>query len=297
MISADEGWAVGGGFSGNWDIGYLDVILHWNGTAWEFGAPPDSLDGFFSSLSIVASDDVYATNIFGLFHWDGTLWRETEDPQVGQAYGIDMYNTDEGWVTAWNGAISHWDGQRWEMVFDRTHNIAAVDAITPHEAWAVCGEWSGGGILHYTAPVPVRDTLAPDESLVHSYAGHETRITLGSATGLNADDVFTISYKLRPNSQGNLKGIDHFFEIAADRLDLFAPLTVTVRFSDTQEFGVYPGTTGLYRLSGSDWVTDGIAIVDAQADRLEAVVTQSGGFGVMGHEGHRILLPVVLRDQ
>jgi hypothetical protein len=141
----------------------------------------------------------------------------------------------------------------------------------------------------------VHGTLTPGESLIHTYAGHETRITLGPGTaGLN--ETFTISYEFRPNDQGDLRGIDHFFEITAGQSSLVVPLTVTIRFSDTQEFRVFPSTTRLYRLESNDWVTDGITIINTQVDELGAVITQLGSFGVMGHEGNRIFLPVILRN-
>jgi len=299
MASVHDGWAVGGSWI---DWNYVPVVLHWNGTVWETVTMPEGHPGYrgpgyYFDIAVLAPNDVYALGLFGLAHWDGSAWSWVELPSVGNGAGIDMYHTDEGWVTGWAGDIAHWDGQSWEVVFDRTHAILEVDTVAPHEAWAVCSESTGGAILHYVAPSPVQGALAPGESLVHTYAGHETRITLGTATMLNASDTFTISYKLRPNDQGELKGIDHFFEIATDAAGPTAPLTVTVRFSDTQEYDLFPGTINLYQLGSNGWETDGIAIVSAQENELEAMVTELGSFGVLGLEERQLYLPVVLRDR
>ncbi len=57
-----------------------------------------------------------------------------------------MITSADGWAVGYDGAISHWDGTRWNNIDSPTiANLRAVDMISPSEGWAIAGDIRGYG--------------------------------------------------------------------------------------------------------------------------------------------------------
>jgi hypothetical protein len=93
MISAAEGWAVGG--SGN--VTEKGIILHYVGGAW---TPISSIPtpGLFS-LSMVSATEAWAGSIDGSFlHLQNGIWTKVASPTDHPIDGISMLSSSEGWA-------------------------------------------------------------------------------------------------------------------------------------------------------------------------------------------------------
>jgi len=66
----DDAWAVGGSPNG---AGANDVLLHWDGRAWNAIAPPTSRATYFKVWGR-ARDDVYVVGTGVALHFDGSTW-------------------------------------------------------------------------------------------------------------------------------------------------------------------------------------------------------------------------------
>jgi formylglycine-generating enzyme required for sulfatase activity len=118
--------------------------------------------------------------------------------------------------------------------------------------------------------------------------------------------VFTLTYDARPDTQGDLQGIAHFFSLVADpspfelaqglapSLDgASLPLELTLGFPSSN--GLVRDTIDLYRLESIGWVTDHISKTEQTAGYIAATIDKLGAFGVMGRT-NRLYLPILLRE-
>jgi hypothetical protein len=124
-----------------------------------------------------------------------------------------------------------------------------------------------------------------------TYPGHLTLLKVPPA-GVSAPTAFTLTYDSRPDAQGDLQGLNHFFRIEADG-PVTPPLQVALGFNETR--GVIADTIDLYRLSGTLWLTEGITVTERYRDYLEAYVESLGVYGLLGRT-NRLYLPLVLRQ-
>lgn len=121
------------------------ITLTSQGPAWVIF--PSPVAGGIRSISMVSSNDGWATTGNEILHWDGTAWTARPNPLQGYALGaVSMASTDEGWITAngWRIATTlHWDGQAWSRVDagipSYMVSLSAVDALSSGTAWAVGG--------------------------------------------------------------------------------------------------------------------------------------------------------------
>ena len=125
-----------------------------------------------------------------------------------------------------------------------------------------------------------------------AYPGHLTLLKV-PATGVSAPTAFTLTHESRPDAQGDLQGLNHFFRIEADG-PVTPPLQVALGFNETR--GVIADTIELYRLSGTLWLTEGITVTERYRDYLEAYVESLGIYGLLGRT-NRLYLPLVLRQR
>lgn len=108
-LSPTDAWAVGDYTASNHTIRTL--IMHWNGTAWQVAASPDTW-GSLASVAAAGSHDVRAVghldigdgnNQHALIEqWDGTSWRTLRGPEPGS---VD--NSNLGSITT-DGAGNYW---------------------------------------------------------------------------------------------------------------------------------------------------------------------------------------------
>ncbi|MBN1922031.1 MAG: SBBP repeat-containing protein [Anaerolineae bacterium] len=147
-------------------------------------------------------------------------------------------------------------------------------------------------------PGPASTVIAPEGgSLIHEYPGHQTQLLIPAGV-LNASTTFTISYHSFLAAQGalegNLQGIDHFFEIQMGATPMpFSP-PVELRMNYDGPIPIISGTLGLYRLEAGTWITDGITVTHQTAGQIYADIRSIGLYGLLGRT-NRIFLPVVLR--
>lgn len=141
-------------------------------------------------------------------------------------------------------------------------------------------------------PAPVVKTIGPEGGVVwQAYTGHLT--FLESPPGNWSEPVtVTIRYDQRPNNQGALEGIDHFFSVeAVPSSSILAPVNVTLAYANR-----FPTVLGLYRLVGGNWVTDGITLTRIVPGALLAQIEPRGSFGVLGPV-QRCYLPLILHTR
>lgn len=120
VLTADYGWAVG-------DNGY---VLRFNGSTWTSVATPAAAGDTLIRVQVPAVDHVFiigysATNENFILHFDGTSWTRTSSPIAGQFADLDMLTAADGWITAHNGGMLHWNGSTWD---DRTAAVAPPPA-------------------------------------------------------------------------------------------------------------------------------------------------------------------------
>jgi hypothetical protein len=130
-IASNDVWAVG-----------TNVILHWNGSVWT--DVPDNIPfdiclnprGIYKSVSVVASDNVWATGFCSgsgfsqtayVAHWDGSQWSVTSLGFLSsgpiQLNSVKAISADDVWAVGSRYAqgrhvpwVEHWDGSQWTTV-------------------------------------------------------------------------------------------------------------------------------------------------------------------------------------
>jgi hypothetical protein len=142
--------------------------------------------------------------------------------------------------------------------------------------------------------VPVSTVISVDGGeLSYHYVGHTTSLAVPPGA-LSAPSVFTISYHIPPTTTGQLRGMDHFFDLDGTQTVFATPLTLTVSYSESMRGPIVPGTENLYRWQDSQWVADSITLASRCSDGLSAQITHFSLFGVLG-ESKRVYLPIVLK--
>jgi len=108
-LSPTDAWAVGDYTASNHTIRTL--IIHWNGTAWQVAASPDTW-GSLASVAATGPHDVRAVGHIAIEdgnnqhalieQWDGTSWRTLRGPEPGTvgSSNLDSITTD--------GAGNYW---------------------------------------------------------------------------------------------------------------------------------------------------------------------------------------------
>jgi hypothetical protein len=142
--------------------------------------------------------------------------------------------------------------------------------------------------------VPVSTVISADGGeLIYHYVGHTTSLAVPPGA-LSAPSMFTISYHIPPTTTGQLRGMDHFFDLDGAQTVFAMPLALTVSYSESMRGPIVPGTENLYRWQDSQWVTDSITLASRRSDGLSAQITHLSLFGVLG-ESRRAYVPIVLK--
>jgi hypothetical protein len=138
MLSADYGWATGGG-----------VALQWDGSQWK--PTPTGVSAVITDVSAVAIDDAWAaardiaTSESFLLHWNGSGWNKV--PLAGDSVVeyLDMVASDDGWAVG--SDIFRWDGASWSKFDDRS--ATALDFINANDGWIAISTPAGESLLHW----------------------------------------------------------------------------------------------------------------------------------------------------
>jgi photosystem II stability/assembly factor-like uncharacterized protein len=102
MVSASDGWAVGG----------YGRIIHWDGTDWSNVTSPTTAQ-FLGDVFMVSADDGWAVGADGtIIHWDGTSWSNVTSPTTEHLGDVFMVSADDGWAVG-NYACIRWTGTEW----------------------------------------------------------------------------------------------------------------------------------------------------------------------------------------
>jgi photosystem II stability/assembly factor-like uncharacterized protein len=133
MISTTDGWA--GGWGGR--------ILHWNGSIWEL-AP--QLDQFvFLAMDMISATEGWAAGLQGIAHWNGGTWAQVAS--INNLYGVDMLSEKDGWAVGYGGAIYRWNGTTWVAVTSpSSESLNSISMVSETDGWIV---GSNGTILRW----------------------------------------------------------------------------------------------------------------------------------------------------
>jgi uncharacterized repeat protein (TIGR01451 family) len=177
MLSATEGWAVGGsailrynagsdswdaannpssyylkaidmiGSNDGWIVGLGGTVLHWDGMNWSGGSIGQTIQ--FFDVCMVSPTDVWAVGGEGIiYHYDGDGWSLVPSPTANTLSAVDMLNANDGWAVGENGTLAHYDGSEWRLVASpTTWTLNAVQMVDSEDVWAM---GAFGTILHYT---------------------------------------------------------------------------------------------------------------------------------------------------
>ncbi len=145
-----------------------------------------------------------------------------------------------------------------------------------------------------TPPFAVR-TIGPEGgSLWIVYPGHLTLVKIPSGS-IATSTTFTLTYDSRADFQGDLQGMNHFFQVNAEiPVTPALPWEVALGFTETR--GVIPDTLALYHLGPNGWLTEGITVTEQMPGYLEAQIAQLGTYGLLG-QTNRLFLPLILRNR
>lgn len=151
-------------------------------------------------------------------------------------------------------------------------------------------------------PTPfVADAL--DEAGGALWLANPDRLTVLKMPGgaLSSSTPITLTFDGRPNQQGDLQGMNHFFRVetppssalqAADSPLPGAPGELTLGFRGPTS--IESGTLRLYRLGPTGWMTQGITITGEMENAIDAQIIYSGVYGLLGRT-NRLYLPITAR--
>jgi formylglycine-generating enzyme required for sulfatase activity len=149
-------------------------------------------------------------------------------------------------------------------------------------------------------PVPVSTLDLTDEGGIAwlTYPGHLVVASL-PANSLGAATRLTLTYALQPGHQGDLQGMDQFFDISAasegnviEALPGTLPMELLLGYQSRG--GIISNTLSLYRLEAGIWMTDGVTITEKLGNSFRVWVDRPGLYGLMG-ETKRTYLPHIVR--
>lgn len=151
MVSADEGWATGGG----------GIMLHYKGGTWS--QVESGVHDHMYTLAVGSSTNVWALGAYAnATHYDGTTWMaQNLDPDAMFSSrltlrGASFSSSSDGWaVDSTDGVLLHYSDGKWQRLDDslrpkrgngKANDLNDIFMLPTGEGWAVGGE---GWILHY----------------------------------------------------------------------------------------------------------------------------------------------------
>jgi len=184
IIAPNDIWAVGW-ITPAGSSTLQPLAEHFNGTSWSVVPTPKSPGSYFTRLSALSSNDVWAvgndpsTNSGLIEHWDGTKWSIVTNPVSGTGgwlTSVDAIAAKNVWAvgfTAGHSLIEHFDGSSWSVVpisLPNNSELSGVSGSSANDIWAVghVGSVAAPEILHFngtswstvaSAPVPSDSSL------------------------------------------------------------------------------------------------------------------------------------------
>ncbi len=161
-VSQTNIWAVGSYSDSNSPgVGFLTLVLHWNGLAWkQVPSPnPGAQDNYLLGVRAVSAHDAWAVgydsgsggNKTLILRWNGTKWTQVPTPNPGfdnELSGVAATSSGDAWAV---GSISipgadqtlilHWNGATWKRMASPNpgtgNELFGVGATSSASAWAV----------------------------------------------------------------------------------------------------------------------------------------------------------------
>jgi photosystem II stability/assembly factor-like uncharacterized protein len=159
MVSAGEGWAVGGELNLRTEL-YEAVILHYDGDQWlvDTSLSPYELEGIrLDSVHMASSEEGWAVGKKRrrameeeegvILHYDGTGWSILSEDELRPPLSppplraVYMVSSDEGWAVGELGTIFHYYDGRWSQYDSPTRiNLNGIDMVSTDDGWIVGDE-------------------------------------------------------------------------------------------------------------------------------------------------------------
>ncbi len=120
-----------------------------------------------------------------VLHWNGTAWRETPAPDLGNLTAVTAARDGEAWALSESGSMVHWNGTLWEAVQDGALQGAVLHGLTAlasNDVWAV-GARDGTPLALHWDGASWQATQLP----AASDGG-----ALEAVSGSSSDDVWTV---------------------------------------------------------------------------------------------------------
>lgn len=159
MLSATEGWAVGG--MPDYAPGpTYSIVLHRQGTTWAEVASP--VTQTLRSVDVVSATDAWTVGDAGtILHWDGGSWSTVNSPTTAGLQHIRMVSATDGWAVG-SGQVLHYSPIQpftWHLEAELGTRRGSM-AVGQSSAASACGYVSdpvaySGSEVAFTVEVPV----------------------------------------------------------------------------------------------------------------------------------------------
>ena len=233
MVSATDGWAVGGSGPGSGADFTRTLIARWDGTAWCPVPSPSPGTGTnqLDAVAARASDDVWAVGHSTsaasadraealVLHWDGSSWDQVPVPDSGaagdQLLGIAFAGPEEIWAVGTSlldsaGADDQhaalalrWDGSAWQVLRPAAPatQFSAATATSATDVWFAGYAQRPGG--PETANIEHWDgqQLDQQQTGIHSRSGHVASAL--SAVAAAGDRLIAVGWRVAASAPTQL---------------------------------------------------------------------------------------------
>ena len=196
MLSASEGWAVGG-------IGTTPVILHYTGGSW-VQVPAPATGGVLRSVFMIDSGNGWAVGDHGaILHYSGLSWGVVASPNPNNLRSVFMVGGSDGWAVGDAGTILRYQVGQWiSYSSPTTSQLNSVFLLDPSHGWAV---GAGGVILHFDGSIwlNVADPISTNLNLVTQVTQQQAWAVGDSATILQWTGISWNQFTPTPPLSGN----------------------------------------------------------------------------------------------
>jgi hypothetical protein len=222
IIAPNDIWAVGSYVPAGSSTSQ-PLAEHFNGTSWSIVPTPKTPNSYFTSVSAVSSNDVWAVGNSGngsaglIEHYNGSSWSIVTNPVSGTGgwlNAVDAISANNVWAvgfTAGHGLIEHFNGSSWSVVptsLPNNSDLFGVSGDSANDVWAV-----GLSLLSVSAQAPnnVWAVGISDHSntLIEHFDGtrwsvvpspNSTSIHLQAVSAVSASNVWAVGYTVDPNT-------------------------------------------------------------------------------------------------
>ena len=211
MVSANEGWAIGGTYIAIYDHTsdpgtLMEAPLLWHYLNSKWSAVPLAMHGQLYSISMDSPTDGWAIGLDAyeptggqnlMLHYDGHAWKQVSDQEMhlDRASKIEMISATDGWIIetpfSFSGAGSafqdtglwHYDGQTWKIVpLPASLNnalqqgvsiqVTGISMLSASEGWAVATLLPASQINTTPGTTPTPVDTSPSGVILHYTGGN-----------------------------------------------------------------------------------------------------------------------------